>query len=114
MNPPPLVHVGIRGSVVALDRRTGIIVWATRLKGADFVNLLVEGDRIYATTSGELFCLDAHTGEGLWHNVLKGYGRGLATLALDDGLRAGVVAALAEKRRRDEEASSAATVAACA
>ena len=107
MNPPPLIHVGIKGSVVALDRATGAIVWATRLKGSDFVNLLVEGDRVYATTCGEIFCLNARTGEGQWHNLLKGYGRGLATLALDDDLRAGVMAALAEKRRRDEEAAAA-------
>jgi glucose dehydrogenase len=112
MNPPPLIHVGIKGSVVALDRKTGAIVWATPLKGSDFVNLLVEGDRIYATTYGEIFCLDARTGERQWHNLLKGYGRGLATMALEDGLRAGVAAALAEKRRRDEQAAAA--VVACA
>ena len=106
MNPPPLIHVGIKGCVVALDPNSGVILWATRLKGADFVNLLVEGDRVYATTSGEIFCLTARTGEAQWHNVLKGYGRGLATMALEDDLRAGVMAALAEKRRRDEETAA--------
>jgi hypothetical protein len=39
-----LVHIGIKGSVVALDRRSGNEIWRTRLKGAQFVNVALDGD----------------------------------------------------------------------
>ncbi len=105
MKSSELVFIGIKGSVVALNRATGAQVWADRLKGSDFVNVVVADGKIYATTSGEVFCLDPLTGEGLWHNPLKGYGMGLATIASEDALRSNLVTVLAEKRRRDEESS---------
>lgn len=111
MNTSDLIHVGLKGSVVALRRDTGEIAWSRRLKGSDFVNLLIEQDRVYAATYGEIFCLDAGTGQGLWHNPLKGYGTGLATLGTTDSLRAGVIAVLAEKHRRDQQAAAAAATA---
>lgn len=110
MKTPNLLYVGIRGSVVALHRDTGEIAWRTHLKGAEFVNLIVDGDHIYATTYGEAFCLDARSGQSLWHNRLKGLGLGLASLATPDDLRTGVAALLAEKRRQDDASSSAASV----
>ena len=76
-----LVFVGIRGSVVALNRATGEQVWATRLKGYDFVNVVVEDGKILASCYGEIFCLDPLTGDTLWHNPLKGFGIGLAATA---------------------------------
>jgi outer membrane protein assembly factor BamB len=76
-----LIYVGIKGTVIALDSKSGEQVWATKLKGIDFVNVVLDGTILYATTSGEIFCLDAETGEGRWHNKLKGFGIGLATLA---------------------------------
>ena len=112
MTPSELIHVGIKGTVIALNRQTGAIVWTKSLKGTEFVNLLLEGDCVYAATRGEVFCLDARTGAGLWHNPLKGFGTGLTTMVVPDSLRAGVTAALAEKRKRDEQASAAAAAAA--
>jgi len=50
---------------------------ALRLKGADFVNILVDGDLVTATTKGEAFGLDRATGQLLWHNKLPGLGMGL-------------------------------------
>ena len=72
-----LIFIGIKGSVIALDRATGEQVWATHLKGYDFVNVLVENGTLFATCYGEVFCLNPLTGEGLWHNRLKGLGTGL-------------------------------------
>lgn len=37
------LFIGIMGTVVALDRTTGTELWRTKLKGGDFVNILVEG-----------------------------------------------------------------------
>lgn len=107
-----LVYVGIKGSVVALERTTGQQVWATHLKGWDFVNVVVEEGVVYATCQGEIFCLDPLTGNGLWHNRLKGFGTGLATVATVHSLRAGNLAAMMEKQRRDAQAAAASTAAA--
>ncbi len=100
-SPGKSVFVGIKGSVVALDAATGTQLWATHLMGSDFVNIVLDGDRLYGTTSGEIFCLDAASGNGLWHNKLKGFGRGLATIAVSADPAPPVAAGvLAEQQRR--------------
>ncbi len=80
----PLIYLGIKGTVLALDRRTGAEQWRTPLKGSDFVNVAVDGDTLYAAARGEIFCLDALTGRIRWHNPLKGMGWGLITIAGTD------------------------------
>ena len=111
MKSSELVFVGIKGSVVALNRATGQQVWVTRLKGLDFVNVTFQNGMLLASCSGELFCLDPLTGEGLWHNPLKGFGTGLATIATEYSVGSSNALVLAEKRRRDEEAACSAAVA---
>jgi hypothetical protein len=101
-----LVFVGIKGSVVALNRATGEQVWATGLKGYDFVNVVLDGGKIFATSAGEISCLDPITGAVLWHNPLKGFGTGLATIATEAGAGCASTAVLAEKQRRDQAAAS--------
>jgi len=108
MKTSELVFVGIKGSVVALNRATGEKVWETRLIGADFVNVVVEDEIVFVTTSGEIFCLEPLTGEGLWHNQLKGYGTGLAAIGTSKSIGSGLTAVMAEKRRRDEQAAASA------
>lgn len=84
------LYLGVRGHVVALDKHDGKLIWKTRLNrvfrlvnvGSDFVNVLVDGDRVYAHSYGEMFCLDAHTGAALWSNSLKGFGHEVAMLAV--------------------------------
>jgi len=110
MKTSDLVFVGIRGSVVALDRATGKQEWATHLKGWDFVNVVLQNDTVLACCHGEIFCLDPFTGNALWHNPLKGFGTGLATIATDSNQGSASAAVLSEKRRRDQAASSAAAV----
>jgi hypothetical protein len=109
MKTSELVFIGIKGSVIALNRSTGEQVWATRLRGSDFVNVIVEDDMILASCYGEIYCLDSLTGQKLWHNRLKGYGMDLATIATEANPGGGQRAVLAQKRRRDEAASSSAT-----
>ena len=75
------VFLGVHGEVLALDRTTGQTVWRTKLTGGDFVNLLLDQDRIIATTKGEAYCVDAATGQLLWHNKLPGVGWGLMRAA---------------------------------
>lgn len=110
-----LLFVGIAGSVVALNRNTGEQIWATRLKGRDFVNVVLHEGRLLATTYGEAFCLDPLTGDGLWRNTLKGFGRGLAGMAMAGMVSNPSATAMAEQSRRDEQAAAAgATTAAIA
>jgi len=107
-----LVFVGIKGSVVALDRATGQQVWATHLKGFTFVNVVLQNDAVFASCYGEIFCLEPLTGNARWHNRLKGFGTGLATIATEHcpGNNNSVI--LAEKRRRDDQNNAAAAGAA--
>jgi outer membrane protein assembly factor BamB len=111
MKTSELIFIGIKGSVVALHRVTGEHVWATHLKGSDFVNVVVQNDTVVASCYGEIFCLDPLTGNALWHNPLKGFGTGLATIAADPDLGSGNALVLAEKRRRDEQAAASAAAA---
>ena len=108
MKTSELVFIGIKGSAIALNRRTGEQIWATHLKSSDFVNVVLENDKIIAATNGEIYCLDALTGDGLWHNKLKGFGTGLATIATSENVRNGSGTVMSEKRRRDEQAAAAA------
>jgi outer membrane protein assembly factor BamB len=93
-----LIVLGVRGNVVALDKSNGTEVWRTKLAGFDFVNVVVEGPRVYAGTRGKIFCLSRTSGEILWKNELKGLGLGLVTI----GLPGSPTAAMAEKIRRDQ------------
>jgi outer membrane protein assembly factor BamB len=102
------MFIGIRGSVVALDRATGKQVWATHLKGWSFVNVIRQNDMVVATCYGEVFCLDPATGTALWHNPLKGFGTGLATIANDSNQTTISAAAFYEQERRQQAAASAA------
>ncbi len=100
------IFIGIRGGVAALDRDTGQQLWKARLKGADFVNVMLDNDRVIAATKGEVFCLDAASGQVLWHSELPGQGWGLVTIATASGSSTSVPS-FPEKRRRDETAAAA-------
>ena len=108
MVSPKLIYLGVKGSVIAVNSATGEPAWAQSLKGGDFVNVALDGDRLFAATHGEIFCLDPRTGAIRWHNPLKGYGWGLISIA-GAGIAANSLPLLIEKRRRDEESASAAS-----
>lgn len=99
------LFVGIKGHVLALDRSTGAERWRTKLKGGEFVHLVTDGQRLYATAQGEAFCLDGTTGAVLWRNPMKGLGLGLASMLAAESAAAATGnegAVLSEaKRRRD-------------
>ena len=46
MKTSDLIFIGIRGSVLALNRSTGEKVWETRLKGLSFVNVVLEQEAV--------------------------------------------------------------------
>jgi outer membrane protein assembly factor BamB len=98
-----MIFIGIKGTVVALDRSTGTEVWRSEL-GGEFVNVVLQDGVLYATTKGEIFCLDPTTGNVRWQNALKGLGRGLITIASSGGLQTVI---MREKQQRDEAAATA-------
>ena len=92
------VFIGIKGTAVALDRASGRELWRTALKGRDFVNVVLDGDDLFATTRGQIFCLNAASGRIRWNNPLKGLGYGLVTIATSNTQ----AAAIAEYGRREQ------------
>jgi outer membrane protein assembly factor BamB len=104
VEPGETLYVGIRGSVVALDRKTGAIVWQRQLKGWETPLLAWDGAHVYASVVGEVFCLDAQTGQLLWENPLKGLGTGICTLLVPGGVSSEappvLIKALEEAQRR--------------
>jgi hypothetical protein len=75
-----LIFVGFNGYAVALDRDTGEIVWSNNEMHRGYVTLLLDGDRLIASTNGYMYCLDPFTGQTLWHNPMTGYGYGPTAL----------------------------------
>ena len=74
-----LIFVGLNGYAVALDRETGEVVWSNDQMRSGYVTLLLDGDRLIASTNGYIYCLDPLTGEIRWHNPMTGYGLGAPT-----------------------------------
>ena len=114
MKSSELVFIGIKGSVGALNRATGQQVWAARLKGSDFVNVVLQDGAVLASCYGEIFCLDPLAGTRMWHNPLKGFGLGLATIATEWNPGDGNAPVMAEKLRRDQAAAASGAVVATA
>jgi outer membrane protein assembly factor BamB len=94
-----------------MDQGSGGRVWETKLKGASFVTVLVDGGQVFAGTQGEIFCLDGATGKILWHDGLKGYGFGLLSIATKNG-SSGIGALAAEEQRRQSASADASSAAA--
>ena len=105
-----LVYVGIKRCVVALDRRSGEEVWRAGLGGTStFVCVFRDGDLLFATCSGEIYCLDPKTGTLLWHNRLKGLGMGFTSMAGESGsISSNVVSTVAAESQRRQAAHAAA------
>ena len=102
------IYLGVKGSVIALNPANGQQLWATSLKGSEFVNLALDGNNLFAATRGEIFCLDPQSGIIRWQNPLKGYGCGLISIAVE-GIAQNMPTLAAENRRRDEQQAAAST-----
>ena len=97
------LFVGIKGSVIAVDRRSGETLWSTHLKGSSFVTVAVENGAVYAGTYGRLYCLDPSTGSVRWTNELPGMGYGLLCIGGADSS-----ALFGEYQRRQDASHSSA------
>lgn len=74
-----LIFVGLNGYALALHRDTGEIVWSNDQMKSGYVTLLLDGDRLIASTNGYIYCLDPLTGAIRWNNPLRGFGMGAPT-----------------------------------
>ena len=99
------LFVGIKGTVIAVDRGSGETLWSTHVKGAQFVTVAVEAGAVYAGTSGRLYCLDPSTGYIKWTNELTGMGYGLISIAGADSS-----AVFGEYKKRQDASHSSAGV----
>lgn len=76
------VFIAFNSRVGCLDQRTGEIIWSWKTpKGHGYVSVLLDGNRLFVSVQGYTYALDARTGAQLWHNPMKGFGLGVATLA---------------------------------
>jgi outer membrane protein assembly factor BamB len=108
MTQSQVIYLGVKGTVIAINSATGQSVWETPLKGSEFVNVVLDGENLFATTRGEIFCLDPQGGGIRWHNPLKGYGLGLITIT-GGGIPQNASAITAEKRQREQQQAAAAS-----
>ena len=83
MSLQDLLFVGFNGRVVALEQRSGELVWEWKCPkpSGQMMAVLVQGDRVFASSEGYTYCLDALHGVELWDNPLKGLGTGVPCLA---------------------------------
>jgi outer membrane protein assembly factor BamB len=102
-----LVFVGIKGTVLAIDRDTGETLWTTELKGSEFVNVSLDGSDLFAASRGRLYRLDPSTGDIHWCNELPGLGYGLVSVAGSSHSTA--VAAETKRRAAAQAAATAAS-----
>ena len=115
MNTNDILFLGLQGHVVAFNKHDGTQLWKTKLKSGfqivdhSFVTVLAESARVYVHTHGQLFCLDAGTGEQLWANKLEGLGYEAAMLAVV-GMSSPSLGALFEQKRKSASDSGAAGV----
>lgn len=85
MNFDDVLLCGVKRHVLALDKRSGAILWATKLPGgtgSGFVAVVTDGNVVCAHANGQVHGLDFATGRLLWTNGLSGYGYGYASLCL--------------------------------
>lgn len=112
--PADLVFVGLNRRVIALDRYTGELAWEWKApKGAGFVSVLLDGDRLIVAVSGYVWCLDPVYGQVVWENLLKGKGSGVTSLASVNGaaLSAQAAAVIAQQQAAAAAASGGAAAA---
>jgi outer membrane protein assembly factor BamB len=107
-DPQILIFVGIKDTVLAIDDRTGAEMWRTELHTADYVTVLWDGEALLAANAGEVWRLDPKGGQVMWHNELKGLGRGIVSLSSSRRPSTSSDTDMAAKRRADAAAAAAA------
>ncbi len=106
-----LIYVAFGKHVIALDRYTGEKVWQwSPPKGAGYMSILLDGDRLIVSAQGYMHCLDPLFGQEVWSNPLDGMGTGVPCLASANGSTAttGMLAAMQQQAAAARAAAAAA------
>jgi outer membrane protein assembly factor BamB len=109
-NPRHQLFVGIHNSVVAIDTRTGEELWRQKI-GGSFVSVLWDGEQLFGSAKGQIFCLDPRDGAILWNNPLKGLGMGLVAMASSRTPSGGELSGIEFQRRAQAAAAAGAAAA---
>jgi outer membrane protein assembly factor BamB len=112
MKSQEVLLMGVKHSVSAISKANGAVIWTTKLPGglgSDFVTVASDGERVFAHSSGQLFCLDFWSGRLLWNNELRGYGYGLASLCIPGMASAPDLAAVHAIKSQREAANTTTT-----
>jgi outer membrane protein assembly factor BamB len=107
-----IILIGVKHSVSAVSKADGHMLWTAKLPGglgSDFVAVACDGERVFAHSSGQLFCLDLSTGRLLWTNELRGYGYGLASICVPGRASSPDLAAVRAIETQREASNTAAT-----
>jgi outer membrane protein assembly factor BamB len=105
-----IILIGVKHGVSAVSKADGHALWTTKLPGglgSDFVTVACDNERVFAHSSGQLFCLDLWSGRLLWTNELRGYGYGLATICVPGTASSPDLAAVRAIQSQREAANSA-------
>ena len=111
---PVYVFVGIKNTVVALDDPSGVELWRTKLRSSDHVMVFWDSEALFAAAGGEIWRLDPKQGDVLWHNEMKGMGRGMVSIASSRRASTSTDFELAAEKRRRDAAAATTTAAASA
>lgn len=80
--------VGTRGHLLAFAKNTGKPFWKYQFKkscwatGSGYVVTLVDGNNLFASCYGEIYCFDLLAGSLRWKDDLKGKGFGVVSFAV--------------------------------
>lgn len=107
-----LIFVAFGKHVVALDRYTGEKVWQWNPpKGAGYLSILIDGDRLIVSAMGYMYCLDPIFGQEVWSNPLEGLGTGVPCLASINGTTTSTAMQAAMQQQQAAAAAAAAAAA---
>jgi outer membrane protein assembly factor BamB len=80
--------VGTRGYLLAYEKSSGKPLWKYQFKksfwarGSGYVVILVDGNNLFASCYGEIYCFDLLKGSLRWKDDLKGKGFGVVSFAV--------------------------------
>ncbi|MFK8010808.1 MAG: PQQ-binding-like beta-propeller repeat protein [Marinicellaceae bacterium] len=103
------LYLGIKGSVVCIEKSSGKELWSTKLKSMHITNIICLSGQIFAYTKGHLFCIDKDFGKIIWENSLPGYGYGPCIFATENNNQQQTAALSEQQVATDAQAATVTT-----
>jgi outer membrane protein assembly factor BamB len=113
MNSEDIVLLGVKGMVIAFERRTGRRLWQQQVnqprRRGDYVSLIADTSCVYAHSGGEVACFDLLSGRALWQDGSAGLGYGIASLTIPGGPSTSSAPPKLQQQRESDSAAATAT-----